>query len=107
MPKNFYFVYTIMNEVKNKLNKEIESHRSKNFINLASEEYYKSIKGQLLETVVTPIFQERKGSQFKVIGINAKRARGLMTRFIIKNKITHYGEIYRIISFNYFINQNV
>ena len=38
-------------KIADSLNKEIESHRSKIFINLASEEYYKSIKGQLLETV--------------------------------------------------------
>ncbi|MEL0255327.1 MAG: peroxide stress protein YaaA, partial [Burkholderiaceae bacterium] len=94
-------------KIADSLNNEIESHGSKIFINLASEEYYKSIKGQLLETVVTPIFQERKGSEFKVIGINAKRARGLMARFIIKNKILKVDKLKHFSSAGYKFNEKL
>ena len=94
-------------KIADSLNKEIESHRSKIFINLASEEYYKSIKGQLLETVVTPIFQERKGSEFKVIGINAKRARGLMAKYIIKNKILKVDKLKHFSSAGYKFNEKL
>ena len=94
-------------KIADKLNEEIESHRSKIFINLASEEYYKSVKGQLLETVITPIFQERKGNEFKVIGINAKRARGLMTRFILKNKILKVDKLKLFSSAGYKFNEEL
>tara|TARA_B100000925_G_C21741597_1_gene359501 strand:- start:53 stop:589 length:537 start_codon:yes stop_codon:yes gene_type:complete len=94
-------------KIANNLNKEIESHGSKIFINLASEEYYKSVKGQLLETVITPIFQERKGNEFKVIGINAKRARGLMARFIIKNKILKADKLKLFSSAGYKFNEKL
>ena len=94
-------------KIADSLNEEIESHRSKIFINLASEEYYKSIKGQLSETVITPIFQERKGNEFKVIGINAKRARGLMTRFILKNKILKVDKLKLFSSAGYKFNEEL
>ena len=94
-------------KIADNLNKEIKSHRSKTFINLASEEYYKSIKGQLLETVITPIFQERKGDEFKVVGINAKRARGLMARFIIKNKILKVDKLKLFSSAGYKFNEKL
>ena len=88
-------------KIADTLNKEIGFRRSKIFINLASEEYYKSIKGQLSETVITPIFQEKKGNEFKVIGINAKRARGLMARYIIKNKILKVDQLKQFSSAGY------
>ena len=94
-------------KIADKLNKEIKSHRSKVYINLASEEYFKSIKGQLLERVITPVFQERKGNKFKVIGINAKRARGLMTRFIIKNRILEVDELKLFASVGYKFNEKI
>ena len=55
-------------------------------INLASDEYFKSVKG-LEFPVVTPVFQERKGNAWKIVSFNAKRARGLMVRFAIEHKI--------------------
>ncbi|MDA9688929.1 peroxide stress protein YaaA [Betaproteobacteria bacterium] len=94
-------------KIADSLNEEIESHRSKIFINLASEEYYKSIKGQLSKTVITPIFQERKGNEFKVIGISAKRARGLMARFIIKNKIFKVDKLKLFSSAGYKFNEKL
>ena len=57
--------------------------------------------------MVTPIFQERKGSEFKVIGINAKRARGLMARFIIKNKILKVDELKHFSSAGYKFNEKL
>ena len=57
--------------------------------------------------MVTPIFQERKGSEFKVIGINAKRARGLMARFIIKNKILKVDKLKHFSSAGYKFNEKL
>lgn len=58
------------------------------FINLASAEYFKVIKPKLLKVpVITPVFKDYKNGQLKMIGFFAKKARGLMVRYIIDNNI--------------------
>ncbi|MGB3848750.1 MAG: peroxide stress protein YaaA [Tunicatimonas sp.] len=57
-------------------------------VNLASQEYFKAIHPKKLAApVVTPVFKEYKNGQLKTVAIYAKRARGKMTNFIIKNRI--------------------
>lgn len=57
-------------------------------INLASEEYFKSVDPKrLLVPVITPVFEDEKAGKFKVISFFAKRARGLMARYIIDHRI--------------------
>ena len=63
-------------------------------INLASNEYYKSIDSKKLGAeIVTPQFKEGKNGQYKMISFFAKKARGLMTRFIIENNIEKAEEL--------------
>jgi cytoplasmic iron level regulating protein YaaA (DUF328/UPF0246 family) len=58
-------------------------------INLASNEYSKAALLSSLEiNVVTPVFKEKKGEDFKVVALFAKRARGTMSNWIIRNRIT-------------------
>lgn len=58
-------------------------------INLASQEYFKSVQTAALHCrVITPVFKEYKDETYKVIGIFAKRARGLMVRYVIQQRIT-------------------
>ncbi|TDR77930.1 peroxide stress protein YaaA [Paludibacterium purpuratum] len=58
-------------------------------VNLASNEYFKSIKpAKLKARIVTPIFQDLKGDQYKVISFHAKRARGLMVRWAVEHAVT-------------------
>ena len=57
-------------------------------VNLASAEYFKVTKSKLLKArVVTPQFLDAKGGEYKMISFFAKKARGLMTRYIIQNKV--------------------
>jgi len=57
-------------------------------VNLASKEYFSSIDFKALtKPVITPVFKEEKNGKLKIISFNAKRARGMMANFIIKNKI--------------------
>ena len=70
------------------LNKDIENHQSKIIINLASQEYFKSVENNLIDDYISPVFQEHVLGEYKTIGIYAKKARGLMTSYIVKNKIT-------------------
>ena len=75
--------------ITEKLNEELTSHNSDVLVNLASNEYFKSIKPKLLKAaIITPIFKDWKNGQYKIISFYAKKARGLMCRYIIDNKIT-------------------
>ena len=56
-------------------------------INLASNEYFKAAKKNLQSTVITPQFKEDRDGDLKTIGFFAKKARGMMARFIVKNRI--------------------
>lgn len=57
-------------------------------INLASNEYFKALKPKkLLGQLITPIFKDFKNGQYKVISFYAKRARGMMARYIIDHKV--------------------
>ena len=68
---------------------EISENGSDTLINLASEEYFKSLSNiRNKVNVISPIFKDYKNGQFKIISFYAKKARGLMTKFIIQNQIT-------------------
>lgn len=57
-------------------------------VNLASEEYFKAVDQKVLKArVIQCVFQEKKGDEWKVISFHAKRARGLMARFIIDERL--------------------
>lgn len=57
-------------------------------VNLASNEYFKSVKPKQLDArLITPVFKDWKNGQYKMISFYAKKARGLMTRYIIQNRI--------------------
>lgn len=70
------------------LKSELEKHKTPVLLNLASDEYFKVVKPSVLgREVISPIFQDEKDGKYKIISFYAKRARGLMARFIIQNKI--------------------
>lgn len=76
------------------LNENLAAINAKALINLASNEYFKAIDQKKLQgKVITPEFKEFKQGQYKVVAVYAKRARGMMTNFIIKNKITDPEQI--------------
>ncbi|NKI18225.1 peroxide stress protein YaaA [Spongiibacter sp. KMU-166] len=58
-------------------------------VNLASNEYYSAVKpGQIKADIITPVFKDCKNGKYKIISFYAKKARGLMSAWIIKNRIT-------------------
>lgn len=77
------------NTITEALNEAIEQSPGTNvLINLASNEYFSSVKPDLIEApIVTPTFLDEKSGQYKVIAFFAKRARGAMTGWIIRNRI--------------------
>ena len=71
------------------LNAALASQGDNVLINLASNEYFKSVKKKQLDaTVITPSFKDWKNGQYKMISFFAKKARGLMARYIIQNQLT-------------------
>lgn len=63
-------------------------------INLASQEYFKAVDvDKLTSNIITPVFKEFKNGKYQVIGLFAKQARGMMTEYIIKNRISNPDEL--------------
>ena len=63
-------------------------------INLASNEYFSAINSKLIRsTIITPVFKELKNGTYKIISFNAKKARGLMSRYIIEKKILNPDDL--------------
>jgi len=57
-------------------------------INLASNEYFKVLQAKKIQSrIITPVFKDWKNGQYKIISFYAKKARGLMTRYIIDHQI--------------------
>lgn len=84
--KNLYEFWD--SKITNILNTELENHKKKIIINLASNEYFKSVKKKNLNAeIIDIVFKEYKGDQLKFISFNAKRARGLMARYIVMHKV--------------------
>ena len=71
------------------LNAQLEATAADALVNLASEEYFKSVKPKLLKApVITPVFEEWKGGKYKIISFFAKRARGMMARYAAVKGLT-------------------
>ena len=63
-------------------------------INLASDEYYKSVQEQQLKAqIIKPIFLDNKNGKYKVISFYAKKARGLMCRYLIQHRISEVEQL--------------
>ena len=81
-------------KITNSINQSLNENNHKELINLASNEYFKSInKKKVKAEIVTPTFKDLKNGEYKMISFYAKKARGLMTRFIIQNKITDPNDL--------------
>ena len=71
-----------------KLNEECKSSGSKYLINLASQEYFKATQPKKLEMeVISPVFKDEKNGKFKIISFYAKKARGMMSSYLIRNQV--------------------
>ncbi len=70
------------------LNAQLKKSGSPVLVNLASNEYFKSVKtGELDAEVITPVFKDLKNGKYRVISFFAKKARGQMARFIIEREL--------------------
>lgn len=85
--------------ITNHLNDALAQQGDDVLINLASNEYFKSVKKKSLNaTIITPAFKGWKNGQYKMISFFAKKARGLMARYIIDNQVSNVEQLK---AFNY------
>lgn len=90
------------------LNDFFTKQKNKTLINLASNEYSQAIDKKNLSAKWLDIdFKENKNGSFKTIGIHAKKARGLMTRFILENQIEDIQDIKKFNIAGYKFNQDL
>lgn len=76
------------------IDKDLKDHEHKILINLASNEYFKAVKARSLKAkVITPVFQDVKDGRARVISFLAKKARGMMARYIVDNRTTEPEEL--------------
>ncbi len=91
--------------ITDEINKLLAGSVDSVLVNLASNEYFKSVQQKNIQgRIVTPVFMDKKGDKFKIISFFAKRARGLMSAFIIKNKITEIAQLKEFESDGYSFN---
>ncbi|MBS0588130.1 peroxide stress protein YaaA [Nitrosomonas sp.] len=70
------------------LNQDLAKQQDDILINLASNEYFQSIQPSKLKArIITPVFKDQKNGVYKIISFFAKKARGMMSRYIIRNKL--------------------
>ena len=85
--KNLYEFWA--DKISPYLNERLADDKDPVIVNLASEEYFKSVNQKKLNArVIQCVFQDGKNGAWKVISFHAKRARGLMARYAIQHKIT-------------------
>jgi cytoplasmic iron level regulating protein YaaA (DUF328/UPF0246 family) len=81
-------------QISQYLNTRLRTDVSPVVVNLASQEYFKSVDTKALNArVVECVFQEYKGGQYKIISFMAKRARGLMARYAITHQLVQPDQL--------------
>lgn len=80
--------------ITDSINEDLAETNTDLILNLASNEYFKSVKAKNLNAdIVTPVFKDWKNDQYKMISFFAKKARGLMSAWVIKNKVENLNDL--------------
>jgi len=94
--KNLYEFWG--SSITDNINKQLKAIDSDVLLNLASNEYFKSVKSRdVAGDIVTPIFKDWKNGQYKIISFYAKKARGVMSAWVLQNQVT---DIESLLTFN-------
>ncbi|MCT4664161.1 MAG: peroxide stress protein YaaA [Flavobacteriales bacterium] len=84
--KNLYEFWG--NRLGENIQKNLKKHHGTALINLASNEYFKAVDTKEIQVPIwTPIFKDEKNGVYKIISFYAKKARGMMVRYMIQNKV--------------------
>ena len=98
-------LYSFWND---KISLYLNNIKDKVIINLASNEYFNVVnKEKISKRIISPIFKDEKNGKFKIISFYAKKARGLMANYIIKNKIDDPSQLIKFNINGYTYNKNL
>lgn len=87
------------------IQQDLQQANSNILLNLASDEYYKAVKESALDAqIVKPVFLDQKHGKYKVISFYAKKARGLMARFVIEQQIQQVEDLKAFNSEGYYFD---
>ena len=76
------------------INQDLANAESELLLNLASDEYYKSVNvAEIRAEIIKPVFLDQKNGKYKVISFYAKKARGLMARYMIENQLQRVEDL--------------
>lgn len=90
------------------LNADFKKQKDKTLINLASNEYFRSVKIKSLDArIITPHFKDWKNDQYKMISFFAKKARGMMSRYIIEERLNNPEDIKKFAVAGYGFNDEM
>ncbi len=93
--------------IPEKIMEETAAQDTQVLINLASNEYFRSINpGSFPYQIVTPVFKESDGAGYRNVTVYAKKARGMMLRFIIQNRINDPEHLKAFDEDGYYFNSN-
>ena len=81
-------------KIVDEINENLAQQATKVLVNLASNEYFKSVnKKKLNAQIITPIFKDFSNGTYKTVMVYAKKARGMMANYIIKNNINNVEDL--------------
>ncbi|MBT1450438.1 peroxide stress protein YaaA [Glaciecola sp. XM2] len=81
-------------DITNMLNDDIAAQGDNVLVNLASNEYFSAVKKKALDAmVITPVFKDEKNGKYKIISFYAKKARGMMARYVIENQLNDAAQL--------------
>lgn len=93
------------NMITDQINQDLAEIDAKVLVNLASDEYYKSVNEKKIQAeIIKPVFLDQKNGKYKVISFYAKKARGLMARYLIENQLNQAEQLKAFDSEGYYFD---
>lgn len=95
------------NNLTDNLNSELSGHKEKVLVNLASDEYFNAINPKKVDArIIKCQFKEERNGKLQFVTIFGKKARGLMVRFMIENRVEHPEELKTFDAEGYYFNSS-
>jgi cytoplasmic iron level regulating protein YaaA (DUF328/UPF0246 family) len=90
--KNLYQFWG--DRITNLLNADLKKSNSDVVLNLASNEYFSAVTPSKLQgNLISPVFKDEKNGKYKIISFYAKKARGMMADFVVKNDLNQVKDL--------------
>lgn len=92
--------------ITQQINQDLSESNAHILVNLASDEYFKAVHEDKIQAkIVKPVFLDQKNGKYKVISFYAKKARGLMARYMIQNQLTDCEQLFNFNLEGYYFDE--